>query len=286
MVNKCSVIILFLFITLSLNAQDVNYRIDIRYVQRLTWAGDEYAMRYEVIIERNENRRYTVFFRDFTEEEYIEVSLPPGNYRYQVVPYDFLNSPVHVTEWVEFEVLQGELEVSEPKIIPVKVNQFDIYFGAVYMPLLPVYNDNKFFFGENISLISAGLRISVVSAKQDFVSPGLELLASWRMYGKNESITENAVQSITMDINFLTQIRFMNGRTALNFHIGAGVSLLSDMPPVSTTGLYSLHANMGLSFIALLTRHFYLETGADYSQFFTTDHFGFFRPWLGIGVKI
>jgi len=291
MANKSSIIFLLLFISLSAYAQDVNYRVDVRYIQRLTWAGDEYAMRYEVIIEKYDNRRYSVFFREFTEEEYIEVSLPSGNYRYQVIPYDFLNSPVHVNDWVEFEVLQAELESPQPENIQteniqIEVNRFDIYLGAAYMPLLPVYNDNEFFLGKNISLMGAGLRVSVVSAKQGFVSPGLELLASWRMYDQIESITENAAQSITVDINFLAQMRFINGRTALNFRIGAGVSLLSDIPPVSTTGLYSLHANLGISFLFLVTRYIYLELGADYSQFFTMDHFGFFRPWLGIGVKI
>ena len=128
-----------------------------------------------------------------------------------------------------------------------------------------------------MSLIGAGLRVGVVSAKQNYVSPGLELLASWRMY--------ETTQAITVDLNILSQMRFINGRTALNMRFGAGVSLLSEIQPVSATGQYSIHANIGLSFLVLVLPKLYFEIGADYSQFFTLDNFGFFRPWIGIGAR-
>jgi len=320
---RLSIKILFIFLifsSLQLWGQEANFRMELRFIQRLTWTGDPYALRYEVIIEKEEQNRYSRFHQSFTNNEYIEVSLPPGNYRFQVIPYDFFNSPVPSSQWTNFEVLsggdklaEGDHEVvllnpdneasrteiiitvpeqstaeteqieTEPEIIPVAANIFDIYLGAVYIPLLPLYNDNEFFFGENISLISAGLRLGLVSAKQRYLSPGFELLTSWRMY--------ETTQAITFDFHFLLQIRLLNKRTAnsvcaFNIRIGAGVSLLSDIPPVSTTGKFSLHANIGLSFLVLVLPKMYLEIGADYSQFFTLDHFGFFRPWIGIGVRL
>ena len=332
--------IFLIFSSFPLRGQEANFRMELRFIQRLTWTGDQYAMRYEVIIEReelfseDERGRYSRFHQSFTENEFIEVSLPPGNYRFQVIPYDFFNLPVPSAQWINFEVLSGDAklaqgdhevtllnpgdETSKTEIIisipghstaetdrrqeetqqevlqteaeqetiaaavPSAVNRFDVYLGAVYMPLLPLYNNNEFFLGENMSLIGAGLRAGVVSAKQGYVSPGLELLASWRIF--------ETTQAITIDLNFLSQIRFINRRTAnsicaLNVSLGAGVSMLSDIPPVSVSGQYSLHINIGLSFLALVLPKMYLEIGADYSQFFTFDHFGFFRPWIGIGVR-
>ena len=81
--------------------------MELRFVQRLTWVGDEYAMRYEVIIEKEENEKYKRELQEFTTASFLEVSLSPGKYRFQVIPYDFLNLPVPVTGWMDFEVWRG-----------------------------------------------------------------------------------------------------------------------------------------------------------------------------------
>ena len=274
----------------SLYAQEVNYRVDVRYIQRLTWVGDEYTMRYEVIIERYENRRYSNFFRDFTEKEFIEVSLPPGNYRYQVIPYDYLNVPIQVTEWSEFEILKASpsilAEGGEPEDSSAGADKFDIYFGAAYLPLLPVYGGN-IFFGENLSLAGAGLKIGMVSAQKGFISPGAELNASWRM--EDGAQPEQRVQLITVELDFIGQIRFLNGsgssRTALNFRAGAGVSLFSDTQNESMPKLDIFYLNMGISFLALVTRNLYIEAGADIPQFLSVELHGYFRPFIGIGAR-
>jgi hypothetical protein len=91
----------------SLWAQSSGYFMELRFVQRLTWVGDEYATRYEVIIEKEEDGKYKRAYREFTTAFFIEVSLSPGKYRYQVIPYDFFNHPVPVTEWMNFEVQRG-----------------------------------------------------------------------------------------------------------------------------------------------------------------------------------
>jgi len=274
-----------LFSSFALYAQDINYRVDVRYIQRFTWVGDEYAMRYEVIIERYENRRYTVFFRDFTENEYIEVSLPAGNFRYQVIPRDYLDSPIPVTEWTEFEVLRasGNVETSEANQIPMKL--FDIYLGAVYLPLLPVYNANLLP-ETNISFVGAGLKFGMVFNIPGFFNPGAELTASWNMFGE--------AHSIAFELNFLGQIRFPgrpgsrrteNSVCALNFRAGAGVSLLSDKKSESLPKLNIFNVNLGVSFLALVTRNFYIEAGADCPQFISGEHFGYFRPFVSLGAR-
>jgi len=307
-------------------AQNSGYYMELRFIQRLTWAGDDYAMRYEVIIEKEEEEeaeKYNRVVREFTEANFIAVSLSPGKYRYQVIPHDFFDQPIPVSEWMDFEILRavtqeqldslmpgkqedipaepGEPEMIEPEIVetetvepepppapePEKIivfkNLFDIYLGAAWISLLPIYGENEFF-GGNISLFGAGVRLGIVSAKQTVLGVGMELIASWRVYEIYSG--ERSVQSLTFDFNVLAQNRFRGGRAAFNFRLGAGVSLLSDISPVSATGRYSVHANLGVSFLLLILSNFYMELGMDYSQYFTEDYFGFFRPWIGLGARL
>ncbi|MDR2729757.1 MAG: hypothetical protein LBB81_02530 [Treponema sp.] len=72
---------------------------------RITWTKDNYALRYEVLIEKEENNRYSPLLREFTEEPFIYISLPPGNYRLRVIPYDFRDIPGQGTRWNNFKVL-------------------------------------------------------------------------------------------------------------------------------------------------------------------------------------
>jgi hypothetical protein len=83
----------------------VGYYTELRLVQRFAWIGDDYALRYEVVIEREEYGRFLEHHREFTNAFFIEVSLPPGIYRYQVIPYDYLNRPAAPSGWVRFVVL-------------------------------------------------------------------------------------------------------------------------------------------------------------------------------------
>jgi hypothetical protein len=62
------------------------------------------ALRYEVVIEKEEGGRFRELLREFTELSFIELALSPGKYRYRVIPYDFLNRPAAGSDWVSFEV--------------------------------------------------------------------------------------------------------------------------------------------------------------------------------------
>jgi len=289
--------------------------VELRFVQRFSWTADEYAMRYEVIIEKDESGIYGRFFQNYTEANFIEVSLSPGKYRYQVIPHDFFDQPIIVTEWVEFEVrpgddqlTRGELELiivnpgdetsrkeiilaapetatvsetaPETEIVAGYMRQFDIYLGVAYVPLLPIYSDNQLF-GENVSPFGISVRLCTVSAKNNLLNPGLELTASWRIYAGEEQV----VNSAAFDINAIAQTRFPGGRAALNLRAGMGLSLLPENQSASSDGQYLIHLNIGASFLWLFTKNFYIEGGVDYSQFFTEDHFGFLRPWVGAGYR-
>ena len=319
------VIALYLFFGITvLWAQTTGYYVELRFIQRLTWSADEYAMRYEVIIQREERGSYREALREFTEASFIEVSLHPGKYRCQVIPHDYLGKPIPVTEWMNFEVLPGivpehnnqlipgdyeiiivnpsgtainraeitlpkpetEMEIDveyvyEPERITGYTRQFDLYAGAAYVPLLPVYGKNHFI-GRNISPFGMSARLCAVSAKQSFLNPGMELAASWSVYGNGG---EKAVHSAAFDLNALAQNRFPGGRAALNLRAGVGLSLLPQAQSPSPNGQYSFHVNIGASFLWLFMKNLYLEGGADYSHSFIKDSFGFFRPWIGLGYR-
>jgi len=111
MVNKKSIIflaLLFLIIS-SLSAQIEGFFVERRFVQRLSWSGDDYASQYEIIIEKWEEGFYNQVQQIYSTAYQIDISLSPGLYRYRVIPYDFLNRPGRGTEWIEFEVLTAML---------------------------------------------------------------------------------------------------------------------------------------------------------------------------------
>jgi hypothetical protein len=94
-----------------------------RFVQRFSWKPEEYASFYEVVIQRRESSgNWTTIFSDFTGDDFIEVSLPPGPYRYHVRAYDLIEKPVGNPEWVSFEVLPALMPVLEgfsPRSFPL-----------------------------------------------------------------------------------------------------------------------------------------------------------------------
>jgi hypothetical protein len=284
--------------------------------QRLAWDGEEYAMRYEVIIEKEEEGEYNGVLREFTEESFIEVSLLPGKYRCQIIPYDFFNQPVPVTDWVDFEVRSSFHEIitvseipsaapetekadaestePEPEKITESKNLFDLYLGAAWVWLVPIYYeggkerenfDESKFFGRNavISPYGAAVRFGIVSTKRRFFKPGMELTALWRIYTTGSG--ENA-QSLLFDSDMIQQFHFIDGRIALNLRLGAGVSLVSSDDLMWSAGQqYSTHVNFGASLRCLILKNLFLETGMEYSQFFMRDFFCFLRSWIGLGYQ-
>ncbi|MDR3201044.1 MAG: hypothetical protein LBT68_06250, partial [Spirochaetales bacterium] len=91
---------------------------EVRFIQRLAWEKQEYAYRYEVIIQKREAAGFTEHSRDFTSLPLIEVSLAPGEYRCGIIAYDLFDSPGEMTPWMPFKVLpalQPELRDFSPK---------------------------------------------------------------------------------------------------------------------------------------------------------------------------
>jgi hypothetical protein len=101
------------------NGEDLNfdsgedYRLeDGEFIQFLSWENVSNALFYRVEIEELDGGGWSRLFQEETEDPFIEVTLPSGNYRYRLTVYDFLERPGAVSEWTEFEIflaIQPEL---------------------------------------------------------------------------------------------------------------------------------------------------------------------------------
>jgi len=130
--KKCAFIFLavFLFLGQALCAQEAGYFVDYsegnpKFIQRLEWDSEDYVLHYEVLIFVNDNG-YREYLKDTTEENLLLVSLPPGEYRYNVTPYDLLGARGETSEWKEFTVLiayQPTIESFTPEVFFLDKNR-------------------------------------------------------------------------------------------------------------------------------------------------------------------
>jgi len=120
-----ALILLFQGIAPFLEAQASGYFMDPnsdepRFIQRLAWSGGEYALRYEVVIEKEEGGSWQRQLREFTTALFIDVSLPPGKYRFRIIPHDILDRPGGESQWMPVEVrlaLKPELYGTSQELI-------------------------------------------------------------------------------------------------------------------------------------------------------------------------
>jgi hypothetical protein len=75
-----------------------------QFVQRLAWDDDPNVFKYEVSIEREPGGTVE---RRVTTDNYVEVSLPPGRYRYTVDVYNLLDLFDYRMPAVPFEVIEA-----------------------------------------------------------------------------------------------------------------------------------------------------------------------------------
>jgi len=161
---------------------------DSRSKYRIAWTKDEYALHYEVIIEKEENNAYSPALRELTEEPFIVFTLPPGNYRIRVTPYDFREIAGMGTGWKNFKILaaktsDSELQTEETELTqPVKHN--GNYFGVLGEMSGYTLNSTAFGFGGVFgrSFNGVGLGIAIHYAKDNEGFTFFETLAHIRFY--------------------------------------------------------------------------------------------------------
>jgi hypothetical protein len=297
--------VLFLFLPVFLYAQNG----ETRFIQWLIWAEDEYALLYEVVIEKEEEGEYRGLFQEFTEGLSMQVHLLPGKYRCRVITHDFLNRPGPVPEWRYIEVLaarnpgQAHLEQVHLEIAQTSDDadtQVNFFLSAAWTPSFTVSDGESRFFERDMSLCGATVRFGVVWAGNFFnINPGLELPVSYNFFNTGSG---EPAHLLTLALNLTALKRLPDGnldlrgsrrrvpgnRTALTFRLGAGYGLLfaNDASiEASFSGGKSFHINAGVSFLLFIMENWYLETGLDYAHWFTSPASYYFKPWVGVGFS-
>jgi hypothetical protein len=307
-----------------LQAQNSGYFHDsisgeTRFIQRLTWPEDEYARRYEVIIEREEEGEYRGLFQEFTNALFIQVHLLPGKYRCRVITHDYLNRPGPVPQWKYIEVLAViapeavnrtddiELVHKPGDAEPVQSDKVNLFLSAAWMPSFTISDGGNNFFERDMALCGASVRFGVIWPKIFFnINPGLELPVSYNFFNTGTGGEPRIVDAmpsasaagsgepahlLTFGLNLLALKRLPGNSAervpmALTFRLGAGYGLLftnDASTEASFSGGKSFHINTGVSFLLFVMDNLYLETGLDYAHWFTSPASYYFRPWVGIG---
>jgi len=266
-----------------------------RFFQRLVWSGGEYALRFEVVVQREVDGTYITHLREFTEKSSIVVSLPTGDYRYQVTSYDILDRLEEVSQWVNFkihpfvqpEVFVAESELaandrdsalstddvheSEPEgeeITAEPLKPILLFAGLSWSPVLPIHGDS---FGADFSPAGAAARFGAAFPVPGDIYVGAELTALWHTNAEDEN-------ALSLGVNFLAMKRLSNQTMALNFRAGLSFILLPDIQE-------KLAFNIGASYLWQFTDKIFLEAGFDYAALLKETYFdGCIRPWIGIGM--
>jgi hypothetical protein len=245
-------------------AQSGRYVIEQRYVQQLAWVGDEYALKYEVVIERNEGRVYGAYMREFTELPSIQISLSPGNYRYRIIPYDYLDQSGDPSDWINIEIKPApivpvevqttedggyvlhpndnkqiipgvneiiiknpnELETQDKVLVVDKTSEkpVNFYLSAVWAPLLPLYGGIEEIFGSEFYFTGAAVRFGFLFNKLKWFDPGLEMSTSWYALEKVTNNDKIGIQAGITGFNIVAQKRFARQKMAVTIRAGGGLA--------------------------------------------------------------
>jgi hypothetical protein len=106
------------------------YTEDSLFIHRLSWESDELAHTYEAVLELLDGDDYRELMRVRERNTFVEVSLPPGSYRFMVQSQDILGRAGESSDWEYFEVLGSPKNKTKNKVLTVQT-------GALYSPLAP-----------------------------------------------------------------------------------------------------------------------------------------------------
>jgi len=310
-----------------------------------------------------ETGTFTGILRESTQDDHIDVSLPPGVYRYRVTAYDFLDRPGPASEWARLEILlalepvlddfsprafyldgdapwaitltgqnmapdaevylkqsgkkwvitpreyspddslseatllfdvrqlvqgsyeiyvinPGGLDASTGTLEVGYFEKYDMYIGAVYMPLVSLYGklgqlEKKAAFYP----LGAALRFGIIPFKKAYGHFGLEISGVWNYLSSGNGDDKASYHVGGAELNVLYQKWLPNRVMALTFRVGGGLA--------GTTGMLLPRAEAGAAFLWLIRKPFYLEAGIDGVHWFrSSDSPGYLRPWLGGGIKL
>lgn len=113
------------------------------FVQKLEWEFLEYVLRYEIELEKKVEDSFEKVDLYITQENFIEVSLTHGEYRYRIHVYNLLDKLDSSSVWIGFKILKAEVPniqsfsprnfyLDDTEDIEVIVNGINLKPDAVY----------------------------------------------------------------------------------------------------------------------------------------------------------
>jgi hypothetical protein len=287
------------------------YVVEQRYVQNLEWIGDNYTLKYEVVIERNEgggaSGGYKVFIREFTEKQSLQVSLPVGKYRYRIIPYDYLEQAGIATEWINIEIKpaptvsaetrkeDNEIYVPPPVETAPLVNEtvinrtddstktrgdetekpLNLYISAAWTPLIPLYGRISEIFENKFYPTGASVRFGALYNKPRWFSPGIELSMSWYGLNNDQDGDKIGVQTGVMGVNLVAQKKLPNPSMAVTIRAGFAYAFQVGEINVEdysySTGGLIPQINIEASFLWFAYKKLYLEAGIGFAHLLDKD---------------
>jgi hypothetical protein len=257
------------------------YVTEQRYVQTIEWVGGNNTLKYEVVIEKEEDGEYKAFLREFTEKPNLQVSLPLGKYRYRVIPYDYLEHPGEASDWVSLEIEPAPAD-TEGTASPV-----NLYISASWTPLIPLYGRMSEIFENKFYPAGVSVRFGILYNKLKWLNPGMELSASWYDLNNDQSGDTIGVKTGVTGINIVAQIPLPKKMAVT---LKAGAAILYQISEINIedysywTGGLIPQINAEASFLWFVYKQLYLEAGIGFYHLFNKDgNSGILRPWLGAG---
>jgi len=286
---RLSLLAALFFVSRNIWAQSGHYVIEQRYVQQIYWTEDEYVLKYEVIIERYVDGAYRAYSQEFTESNSILISLPPGNYRYRIIPYDYLEQPGEATDWINISIKPASDEMVNAALEAETKKQVSVFVNAAWTPSIPIHGRMHGIYGNKFYAPGAIIRLGLFFFKVEWFDLGAEMTTSW--YGLNMSQDGAKIDSqagIT-NVNVIAQMR-LNQKMAVTVRAGGGIVYqalgISGNNDDYSKGTMTAEMNVEASFLWIAYKQLYLEGGIGYTLFLNNvKPSGFLRPLIGVGWR-
>jgi hypothetical protein len=168
---------------------------------------------------------------------------------------------------------------------------FDFNLSLGWLPAVSTTGEFNAFVGKPFHPLGFGARASFMFFKRPWGYFGTELAPSYFYVSRKDGYNFHA-HIPSLHLNAVFQEWFPNRIMAVNFRIGAGLTLMYDVSfdfgsagasvPFNTL---LLSMDGGVSFLWFIRKPFFLEAGIEYLQVFSTDSAwpGYVRPFISIG---
>ena len=108
------------------------------FYQRLKWEEGEYAVSYQIILERKRENLdvFTEVMRKNVAESFVDISVPAGEYRFRVMSFNILGLVDSQSDWEYFTVIQAH----KPSIVDYSPSAF--YFDRLTPRIIVLMGEN------------------------------------------------------------------------------------------------------------------------------------------------